>query len=255
MAGKVRESRETGVTDQTSSVTQFFPPTAVLEQLRRFRMAMIASLVLIGIALGTVVISYLWQDVSPSQLLRDPNAIAGQPHYVGAISQFGGILWAGTLGVAVLTSVFLLRQYHPEFRPVAFTMTSALLTVMLLLDDVYMGHEAMFPQLLGVPEKAVYAAILLSFTAYVVRFRRSILQSPWLFLVLALGGWAGSLLIDIRSGWLPISSSEILYFLEDGLKLTGIVFWSAFIFTTCLAHIEARLPFAARSFTGPQAAE
>ena len=153
-------------------------------------------------------------------LLRDPNAIARQPLYYGALETAGIMLMACT-GGATLFASSLCRA-----RAARFLLMGGLLTMLLVADDLYMLHENS-PKL-GLNEAitfGIYLALALVFAAVNLSY---LLGSPISLFATSGAFFAAAMGVDAIPGLdqqLPRGS-------EDLLEVIGICYWSAF-FVKC----------------------
>ena len=147
-------------------------------------------------------------------LLRDTNAVLGAPPYVGAISTLGLLLWGAAAAISVLTALVV-----PAAR--AFWLMAAAIALLLLLDDWLMIHESV-ESVFGIPDASVFGLHGALMLAYLYGFRNVLLRSEWIYLLAALGGFGGSIAVDLVDG---VISFRGFYLLEDGLKFGGIAFW------------------------------
>ncbi len=156
-------------------------------------------------------------DTPLSHLTRDAAAIFDFSFYYGLISTVGIMLWASTSAVCSIgTAILWDRQ-----RRMAFMLLAAgVLSLMMTLDDAFMFHEYIFPELFGIPEKVVMLCYILYMAGYLYYFRQEIYQTDFLVLGLAFVAFGTSSLMDFALAVTPLNT-----FLEDGLKFTGIVLW------------------------------
>ncbi len=197
------------------------------------------------LVMAVVAVIRLTRDIEIYDLVADPTSITHSPSYLGLLSVLGGLCWAAGIGI-FLTGACLMweRSRRPE---AAFLLYSAAVTAYLCLDDVFMLHEYVLPEI-GIPEFLAYAIILALVAGYLVLFRRQILASSWLFLVLAIGLLASSVAVDVIWEILdPPRGSTLEIFVEDGLKFTGICAWVAYAALTTRACIRRALPAPARA--------
>jgi hypothetical protein len=162
---------------------------------------------------------------------RDPDAVGGEPFYVGALSLVGLVAWGTAAASAGLAAMVLWTR--PPRREVLSLAFLSLFTLYLAADDAFQFHEVVFPGHLGIPQRAVYAAYLLVVGGYLVLARGVILRTEWWLLALALLAFAISIAFDLATdaNGLPILG-------EDGAKLLGIMTWCAYI--THTAFVELR---------------
>ncbi|MDM9381567.1 hypothetical protein QUB80_12735 [Chlorogloeopsis sp. ULAP01] len=171
-----------------------------------------------------------------SILTRDPSSIAQVPSYWGAISNIGILMWCGAV-VIPWFSFKLLQQTKNNKEFSRFFLFSGCLTSILLLDDLFLLHEGVFPNRLKIPEKFVLVGygIILSF--YLIKFRKVILKTNFILLVFALSFFGLSAIFDSLPlrGWLE---NEDQYLVEDGLKFLGIVSWLTYFAITCADQLK-----------------
>lgn len=167
-------------------------------------------------------------------MTRDVAAIGKLHPLAGFLSSLGILAWWTAVGVwAFAHRLFTLQEDQLAARAAG---QMALLSAYLALDDLFQLHEALAPQVLGVPQLAVLASIGGAATFVLVRnpaLWRAV-AAPWLFAALLL--LAASVLVDTvleRSFW---RLGEAIYFAEDGLKWLGIGCWAAFAWQWCLAR-------------------
>lgn len=99
-----------------------------------------------------------------------------------------------------------------------------LLTLILLLDDLFLFHETIAPNLF-IPEKVVYACYGAILLFGIIKFRKIILQTEWMIFGLALMFFSLSIVIDL----FPIVyTSNLEFILEDGFKILGIASWLSY---------------------------
>ena len=185
-----------------------------------------ARVVAMALALPVLVLAgaykfHTYYGVPIGNLMRDPNAIADVPYYVGAVSNFGVLLWCAAAGVSRF-GFAAARRCGADAR---FMLASAALRLLLMFDDLLMLHEAALPQIFGWPEKAILAAYGGAMLAYLAVYRRRILAYDWPILGLAFALFAGSLALD-RLGIHSLTTVGELA--EDGCKFLGAAMWLTF---------------------------
>jgi hypothetical protein len=162
---------------------------------------------------------------------RDPDAVAGVPFYVGALSLAGLIAWgAGAAAAGLAAAVLWTTPPRREVLSLAFLST---FTLYLAADDALQLHELVLPSDLGIPQDAVYAFYLFVAGSYLVLARSVILRTSWWLLGLALLAFAVSVGMDLvqEAQGLPI-------LLEDSAKLLGILTWCTYIAQTAFAELR-----------------
>ncbi len=190
-------------------------------------------------------------------LVADPAEIAQKAPYAGLISQVGILLWTGTVCICWF-SASILRKNNPKDTHAnwsQFLQFSGYITALFLLDDLLQIHEYS-PILLGLgssPEEisrplqngvelAVFALYGVLFLAYLWRFKRKIVKTNLLSLILAIAFMGISTLIDLLA---PEQMQEH-FILEEGSKLMSIMSWFNYFFL--VSQQRLMIHFAAYKF-------
>lgn len=116
----------------------------------------------------------------------------------------------------------------------AFLLVGGLISLILLLDDLFLFHEIVFPLYFKIPEKIVFLSYGLMVLGYITRFRKLIFETDFIFLLFAFCFFGLSIIIDI----LDLRVSALF---EDGSKLFGIVSWFGYFARTCFQAIKYAL--------------
>lgn len=167
---------------------------------------------------------HIYYGVPIGNLMRDPNAVANVPYYIGAVSNFGVLLWAAAATVGLFGAAAV-RRLGGEMRYIRFLLAGATLSLLLMFDDLLMLHEAALPQIFGWHEKAILAVYGLALISYLLLFSRTILQHDWPILGAAFAFFAGSILLD-RMDFTSLTS--FMELCEDGCKFLGAALWLGF---------------------------
>lgn len=183
--------------------------------LRLAVLANLATVVVLGIALLLGRRAGVWL----ATLTRDPTQAAGVPFYYGLLSNLGVVLWAACAAIALFAATRL-----PPGRDRSRLGGLGAVTAVLVLDDLLMIHDEVMPVYLGIPEEAVEVVYLLLLATWALRFAPDLLRPPLLLLVLALGCFGVSVLVE----YLP-RSVLTTHLVEDGAKLLGVANWSAYL--------------------------
>jgi len=180
-------------------------------------------------ALAAIATAYLAASLAgapASALTRDPVSVLGGEFYIGMLSHLSIMLWSASAAVSLLGFTLLRRaQKHPELG--LFLLLSALVSLVLLLDDAFLFHEEVFPKFLSVPERLVPLGYVLIFLPWLWYARRVVFQTDYLLLVAAFSFLGLSFGLDLI---FDFGNQGI--FLEDALKFVGIVFWFVYYFRT-----------------------
>jgi hypothetical protein len=164
-----------------------------------------------------VAVASLSPRIALSSLTRDMAGIAQVHPLIGVVSNVGVLLWCAT-AVICLFSRSLLRQ-QGRYAEARFLSWAGLMTIVLLVDDLFMVHEYIAPVHFHVNEKVVLAVYACAAGAYLLSHRRLILAANYHLLAAAMLLFAASMLVDIAdgTGWWNLA--------EDGLKVLGIASW------------------------------
>jgi hypothetical protein len=184
---------------------------------------------------GVLILLDLRYGIDYWDLVRDTNAIAGQPAYFGFYSNLGVLLWAVAASIALFGWTSLVSLSIADRRSTALLL-GGLFAAIACLDDLFMLHEHAY--LIGIPEKVVlsgYALLLLAFATAALPDGH---RTQWAFLAASLTLLALSTLFDMLD--LPIPGSVLI---EEVLKLSGIAFLAAYLvtlsFSTLTEHRRA----------------
>lgn len=157
---------------------------------------------------------------------RDPLAELHEPIYTGAVSTLGALVW-WTGGVAALLAAAVVRRGEAAHALAA----GGLLTLLLAFDDLFVMHEELIPDLVGIPERVVYAAYAAAGLAFVWWHRRFLVPAPRaLLLGLAVALFGLSIAFDV------VAPGR--HALEDGAKLLGIVAWTTLFVVAALEELS-----------------
>jgi hypothetical protein len=149
-------------------------------------------------------------------LVRDANAIAGQPNYFGALEHAEILLMSGAGWIAAFSSLLCRGQ------STRFLLLGGLLSLVMAADDLYMLHESA-PRF-GIDEAFVFAFYGLFLALLVGTSLRRFLKTPFVLLGVAGALFAIAVVIDATHYTL----FGLPWGTEDCLELTGICFWSVY---------------------------
>lgn len=192
-----------------------------------------ALLALLALALGSRL-----AGISISYFTRDPSAIMGAPFYIGLLSNLGILLWCSA-AVICLFSFIIFRGVvkHAEFS--SFFLFSSVLTAILLFDDLFLIHESVFPQYLNIPEKLFYVSYVIALIAYLARFRKTILKTEFLLLLLALNFFGLSIITDLFQQTFHLLRPGLANLIEDFSKFLGILSWCTYFVRVCTKQVSS----------------
>ncbi len=170
-------------------------------------------------------------DIPIAHFTRDPAAILHAHPFTGVISNIGILFWCSTSAICFFASAIHFKK--GSVNVATFLLFSGLLTSVLLLDDLFMLHEDIFPKYLHIPEKLIYLGYLFLFLIYLKKFNRVISQTEYIILFISFTFFFLSIFCDVV---LPQEGIEFL--VEDGFKLFGIVTWFIFFIRTCFVQTQ-----------------
>ncbi|GAB4199878.1 MAG: hypothetical protein Fur006_50940 [Coleofasciculaceae cyanobacterium] len=172
-------------------------------------------------------------SIPMADLTRDPSAITDTNPFLGALSNIGVLSWCATVAICLFTFALLNKKpFTGEFS--AFLLGGGLISLILLLDDLFLFHETVFPLYFNIPEKIVFLSYGLILLGYITRFRKLISETDFIFLIFAFVFFGFSMVIDL----LDLRISALF---EDGSKLFGIVSWLGYFARTCFQVIKYAL--------------
>jgi hypothetical protein len=187
-------------------------------------------------AIGAVSAIY---HVKMPYMTRDITAIAGIHPLTGVLSNLGVLLWCAAASICLFSALTI---HHVASKDIFwFLFSSGFLSLYLLFDDFFQFHEDLAYRYLGLDEKVVYAVLGLAVFGYLIAFRRVILRTEYVFLLLAIGFLLSSVVIDaILQPWMwRLGHWE--FFFEDGAKWLGIACW-------CSYYVQTGYQFSVSSF-------
>jgi hypothetical protein len=203
---------------------------------------------------GLLLLAAVWLQtrVPVAVLMKDPLAVAHATKtcchfYYGLVSNLGIMVWTAGAAISLFAALLLFCAARPKAE-MWFFAAAAAFTGWLTLDDLFMIHEDVLPQL-GVPEAITYVLYAGAAAGYFLLSWRAILASRPALMASALVLLGTSVAIDV----LVQSETAVRVFLEDGAKLLGILAWTSFHLTAALQIIGAavRAPSLWTDLPGP----
>lgn len=198
----------------------------------------------VGLAVIAIAAYCHWSGAPVSAFTRDIAAIADINPLNGVVSSMGMILWAAATAVAAFAAWMSRSGSVPSKQCLA---TTAGLSGVLLIDDLFMIHEVFFGQVLGLSEIFAFGLYGLLALLWLGYWYRQILELPLTAL------WLSALAFGISFAADALDAAALLgadygYLVEDGAKLIGIVNWVVFVW---LSARYALSPQAAGEFQPP----
>ncbi|MEN2282662.1 hypothetical protein AAGF08_11040 [Algoriphagus sp. SE2] len=194
-------------------------------------MAFIAMLFFIGKA-NDISFSYFSRDAIQT-IWHVPNVSV--EFYIGFLSNIGITFWCFTAAILFFSSK-IARDFDKPKAMSQFFFFSGLLTLFMLIDDLFLLHDVIIPYYLNISEKFFYLFYGSSVIALLYLFREFILKTDYILFLLAFGFLASSVITDILAAF-GINISDI-YLFEDGFKFMGIISWFIYFSRACYIGIK-----------------
>lgn len=236
--------RKSNTTERKNSTTEFTANFAEFRakkfSLRLTRVDVWIYSLTFGPGIALLAAVWLQTRVPISVLMKDPLAVVQLTEtcchfYYGLVSNLGIMVWTAGAAVCLFASLLLFLKWSSK-NELAFLFAAAIFTSWLALDDLFMIHEDVLPQL-GVPETLTYVLYAGVAGAYFFFSWRTIMIMRPMLMASALALLGGSVAIDV----LVNSDSAVRVFAEDGAKFLGILAWTSFHVTAALQIVEARM--------------
>ncbi|NEP11678.1 MAG: hypothetical protein F6J92_30285 [Symploca sp. SIO1A3] len=143
------------------------------------------------------------------------------------LTNLSEILWCFSLAICSF-SIGLINNIRPKSKVNRFIVCSAFILAILLIDDIF-RITLIANQLLGIPKSFTSLLYGTSIIAYSIFFRRKIASTPYFLLLVALGLFVISTLVD----WLSLPGIGTPTMLEDGTKLLALVNLAYYFWYVC----------------------
>lgn len=197
-----------------------------------------APILVMAYALTTAILSFvifigIENDIELDHFTQDPASIMDTPFYLGFFSYIGILFWCSTMVLCFFTRS-LLHASEEHKRAGQFLLYSGLISGLLLFDDLFLLHELVFPEYFSISKNMVYIIYLNILLIYVVLFRDELLKSEYIILALASSLIGAAQFVD----WIPMPIPEDS-FLEDAVKLFGIVTWFTYFLRYCTRQAQS----------------
>lgn len=170
---------------------------------------------------------------------QDPIQIFRGKPYIGILSNLGILIWCATATI-LLYSAKLSDMQGKSKKITDFLFYSGILTIFLMLDDLFLVHDIIFPEYLNIDDKAFYFIYGSSVLLLIYFFYKIILDSDYILLLLAFGLLAGSILFDFMDALGIAIHYELV--LEDSFKFLGIISWFAYFSRLSFKNIRPSGP-------------
>jgi hypothetical protein len=212
----------------------------IVSQIKKLIKPLITLLLPALLFLAVMVVLCTQMDIPISFFTCDPASTVEIHPFTGMVSNIGILLWTSS-AVVCLFSWGLLRKDPEKRRFSTFLLFSGILTLILVIDDLFLFHEEIFPEQLGIPQKFVLLGYMGITLVGVVVFRKTILATDYLLLLIALGFFGLSVFVDVFDHEIDALIGGWRYLFEDGFKFLGIVTWLGYFWRTCFTAIKGLL--------------
>jgi hypothetical protein len=200
----------------------------IIRQLRNITPVLVMAFAATTAILSLVIFVGIEKDVPLDHFTQDPAAIMNAPFYLGLFSYIGILMWCAAAALCFFT-MYMVKPANQEKRQQrSFLLFSGLITCLFLLDDLFLLHEVVFPVYLHIPEVGVYLIYSNAIVFYMVLFRNILLRTEFLILGLSFFMIGTSQFVDLVPMPIPEDS-----FLEDAVKLFGVVSWLTYYARYC----------------------
>ncbi len=123
----------------------------------------------------TVTISYKF-NIPIAKFTRDPAAITHSHPLLGIISHIGVLLWCSSAAICFF-SYTLIQKIHISRDALLFTLFGCIIIFILLVDDLFLLHERIYPRYFSISERVTIASYAIIFLLYIIRFQKLILET------------------------------------------------------------------------------
>jgi hypothetical protein len=184
-----------------------------------------------ALLLGSAFVGYR-RRLSFGMFTRDPTTILNVNPLIGVLSDLGVLTWCAAATVCLFPWGVTRRRTAGRLGDI-FLLIPGLLTVLLALDDRFEIHETLLPRYVMGPDDLLIVVYVVVSIAWVIAFRRRILQTEYVLLGIALALLAVSVAVDTWTEG-PYSTR---YMFEDGFKFLGIVGWLGYFGRVCFRQL------------------
>jgi hypothetical protein len=205
-----------------------------IHQIKKISPVLGLSYLLLLALLASVAAISEYFHVPVSKFTRDPTQILNGHPFTGILSNIGILFWCSTAAICFFSAAIQWKSKRSE--SLKFLLFSGMISLLLLLDDLFLLHEIIFPKYLFLTETTVYLVYIFIIIIYLVKFKHDILKADYMLLYFALGFFSLSIFSDVF-----LMEENYIFLLEDGFKLFGIVSWFLFFVRTCFGKTQEAL--------------
>jgi len=205
----------------------------VRQQIRDAAPILVMAYALTTAILSVVIFLGMEHNVELDHFTQDPASIMQTPFYLGFFSYIGILFWCAASTLCFFTRILLHEEDPAQKKKRQFLFYSGLISALLMFDDLFLLHEVVFPDYFMLPKNVVYLIYLNILAVYLILFRFELQQTEFLILIVAAGLLGISQFVDSLPMPIPEDS-----FLEDAVKLFGIVTWFTYYMRYCVQMVK-----------------
>lgn len=195
----------------------------------------LAALLLIA---ATVVFSNVRQ-LPFEYFSRDPASTTESHSLIGLISNVGILLWCAS-ATACLFSAAVLWGARASHKTIRAMFWAGVITVVLLIDDLFLLHENIYPGMIGVNEHLVFIFYGVMLLVYFTIFLDVLRRANFHILLICIFCFGSSVLIDLFPDEVQaLAEKSTRHILEDGTKFLGIVSWFGYYWEFCYEEVQS----------------
>ncbi len=217
----------------------------VRQQIRDAAPILVMAYALTTAILSVVIFLGMEHDIELDHFTQDPASIMETPFYLGFFSYIGILFWCAAATLCFFTRLLLHDEDQAQKKKRQFLLFSGLISSLLMFDDLFLLHEVVFPEYFMLPKNVVYLIYLNILAVYAIVFRDELLRTEYLILMVAAGLIGASQFVDSLPMPIPEDS-----FLEDAVKLFGIVTWFTYYMRYCAQMVRFNICGRCRYFGG-----
>ena len=179
---------------------------------------------LLGLA-GLALVAFQ-ERVPIEDLLLDPSVVGGGHWYGGLVTSIGVVVWT-VASVAAFGAGYI--SWLVGRIGVSATMIAAgAITAVLLLDDLFLLHSSVVPDVTGLPKLGLVVIEAAAVVAWVISCKGELSRTRWELLLAAGFGFSVSLIADQQLDADVVGALLV----EDGAKLLGVLALAAWSVST-----------------------
>ena len=180
-----------------------------------------------------IIAAFAVSGVKMERLSCDVLQYLRQPIYLGQLSNLGILIWCTAASICLFTSgVLTVKKADVESNN--FLRWLGILSLLLLIDDLLMVHEVIFPRYFNLSDKYFYTVYLAYVTLFLFKYWHFIFQrTDYIYLILAfiLLGSSVALDMDLLPGGIDV---------EDSFKIFGILTYAHYAVITSVRLLKVR---------------